>query len=331
MSMKSKSVVVTPKFFDEATIRFLEKSDLSVTVPDFPEGKNDATATEAELIAVLSEADAWIVGHSTVTLSLLRSLPRLKAIARRGVGYEKIDLKAAVETGKVVTIAVGGNEESVADRTLALMLSAAHRIRESQQQLIDGTGTILIGNDLYAKTVGVIGLGRIARNVIRRLKAFDTTLLATTPRPDHAYGKSMGVEYVGLEELLQRSDFVSLHAPFKPETRHLINADRLAMMKKDSFLINTGRGGLVDDRALLSALKEGRLGGAGLDVFESEVDPGLIEITKELVRLPNVVATPHSAASTHEGLRRTNAVAAKCVVSVLNGDTPPEDCLVVGG
>src|SRR5690606_23141865 len=130
--------------------------------------------------------------------------------------------------------------------TLALMLSAAHRIRESQEQLMDGPGAILLGSDLYAKTVGVIGLGRIARNVVKRLKGFDTTILVNTPRPSSDHGHSMGIEYVDLETLLQRSDFVSIHAPFTPETRHLINADRLAQMKSTAFLINTARGGLVD-------------------------------------------------------------------------------------
>lgn len=331
MGSKSRSVVITPKFFDETTIRFLEDRGCSVTVARFPEGKTDANASEEELASLLANADAWIVGHSRVTSSLLRSLPRLKIIARRGVGYEKVDLEAVMEAGKVVTIAAGGNEESVADRTLALMLAVAHRLRESQQQLIDGPGSILLGNDLYGKTVGIVGLGRIARNVIRRLKAFDVKIVVNTPRPTHVYGTSMGLEFVDLETLLQRSDFVSIHAPYKPETRHMINADRLALMKSSAFLINTARGGLVDDQALLAAIKKGRLAGAGLDVFESEMDPSLAAVTKELVRLPNVAATPHSGASTHEGLQRANAVAADCVIAVLNGEHPPQNCLIVGG
>ncbi|MCI0916654.1 phosphoglycerate dehydrogenase [Pseudomonas stutzeri] len=330
MLSNRKSVVVTPKFFDDVTTKFLEERGCAVTVARLPDDKTDAAATEAELISVLAQADAWIVGHANVTSSLLESLPRLKVIARRGVGYEKIDLDAAVRTGKVITIAAGGNEESVADRTLALMLAAAHRLRESQQQLTDGPGSILLGNDLYAKTVGIVGLGRIARNVIRRLRAFDTTILVNTPRPALVYGESMNIEYVELETLLQRSDFVSIHAPLRPDTRHLINADRLALMKENAFLINTARGGLVDDQALLAVLTAGHIAGAGLDVFESELDASLAEVTKELVRRPNVVATPHSGASTHEGLQRTNMVAASCVVAVLNGEIPPSKCLIAG-
>ncbi|TBU79329.1 hydroxyacid dehydrogenase [Pseudomonas daroniae] len=323
--MKRKSVVITPKFIDDSTIRFLEAHDCEVVVAEFADGRTDANATEEELISLLAHADAWIVGHARVTLSLLQSLPRLKVLARRGVGYERIDLDAAVDAGKFVTIAAGGNEESVADHTLALMLAVAHRLRESQQQLLDGPGSILIGHDLYAKTVGIVGLGRIARQVIKRLRAFDTTILVATPQPAIA---DAGIEYVDLETLLQRSDFVSVHAPLKPDNRHLIDARRLTLMKSSAFLINTARGGLVDDRALLAALKEGRLAGAGLDVFESESDPGLAEVTKELVRLPNVVATPHSGASTHEALQRTNAIAASCVVALLAGTQPPRGCLV---
>lgn len=326
--MNKRVVVVTPNFFDAATIGFLEEQGCSVVLAMLPNGKSDAAATEEELIAVLAEADAWIVGHANVTSSLLQALPRLKVIARRGVGYERVDVDAACKSGKVVTIAAGGNEESVADRTLGLMLATAHRFRESQQQLIDGPGSILIGHDLYGKTVGLVGLGRIAQHVVKRLRGFETTLLVSTPRPTFAYGKAMNIEYVELDTLLQRSDFVSLHAPLTPATKHLVDATGLARMKRSAFLINTARGGLVDDRALLEALNEGRIAGAGLDVFESESDPGLAWVTNELVRLPNVIATPHSGASTHEGLQRTNLVAANCVVSVLGGEVPPPGCQV---
>ncbi|TRO40769.1 hydroxyacid dehydrogenase [Pseudomonas sp. ALS1279] len=328
MSRDKRLVVVTPKFFDDSTISFLEEHGCSVVIAKLPNGKSDAAATEEELLSVLSDADAWIVGHANVTLSLLQALPRLKIIARRGVGYERVDLDAAAKTGKVVTIAAGGNEESVADRTLGLMLATAHRFRESQQQLIDGPGSILIGNDLYAKTVGLVGLGRIAQHVVKRLRAFETTILVSTPRPTFVYGKAMNIEYVDLDTLLQRSDFVSLHAPLKPSTKHLIDARRLGLMKSSAFLINTARGGLVDDRALLDSLNKGRIAGAGLDVFESESEPGLAWVTQELVRLPNVIATPHSGASTHEGLQRTNLIAANCVVSVLGGEEPLPGCLV---
>nr|WP_256675527.1 phosphoglycerate dehydrogenase [Pseudomonas sp. ALS1279] len=328
VSRDKRLVVVTPKFFDDSTISFLEEHGCSVVIAKLPNGKSDAAATEEELLSVLSDADAWIVGHANVTLSLLQALPRLKIIARRGVGYERVDLDAAAKTGKVVTIAAGGNEESVADRTLGLMLATAHRFRESQQQLIDGPGSILIGNDLYAKTVGLVGLGRIAQHVVKRLRAFETTILVSTPRPTFVYGKAMNIEYVDLDTLLQRSDFVSLHAPLKPSTKHLIDARRLGLMKSSAFLINTARGGLVDDRALLDSLNKGRIAGAGLDVFESESEPGLAWVTQELVRLPNVIATPHSGASTHEGLQRTNLIAANCVVSVLGGEEPLPGCLV---
>ncbi|WP_277374418.1 phosphoglycerate dehydrogenase [Pseudomonas sp. AA-38] len=328
MSRDKRLVVVTPKFFDDATISFLEDHGCSVVLAKLPDGKADAAATEEELVSVLADADAWIVGHANVTLSLLQALPRLKVIARRGVGYERVDVDAAQKTGKVVTIAAGGNEESVADRTLGLMLATAHRFRESQQQLIDGPGSILIGHDLYGKTVGLVGLGRIAQHVVRRLRAFETTILVSTPRPTCTYGKAMNIEYVDLDVLLQRSDFVSLHAPLTPATNHLIDATGLARMKNSAFLINTARGGLVDDRALLASLKEGRIAGAGLDVFESESELGLAWVTNELVRLPNVIATPHSGASTHEGLQRTNLVAANCVVAVLGGEQPPAGCLV---
>lgn len=331
MVNQRKLLVVTVKHFDCATVDYLAARGIAVVVHPWPAGKTDADATQAELTALLADADAWIVGHARVTADLLESLPRLRIIARRGVGYEKVDIDAAVSGGKVVTIAAGGNEESVADHTLALMLSVAHRLGESHRQLIDGPGSILLGHDLYAKTVGLVGLGRIGRSVAKRLRAFDVTILATTPRPPRDLDATAAqIEFVDLDTLLQHSDFVSLHAPLKPETAHLIGATRLASMKRSAYLINTSRGGLVDDQALLAALQAGQIAGAGLDVFESELRPELAHVTQALVRLANVVATPHSGASTHEGLERTNRVAAHCVVAVLAGEQPPSGCVVAG-
>ncbi len=177
----------------------------------------------------------------------------------------------------------------------------------------------------------MVGLGRIGKSVVQRLSGFEATVLVATSRPDPAYAERTGVTFVDAASLLSRSDYVTLHAPFTPQTRHLINAESLATMKPSAFVINTGRGGLVSDADLLAALKSGRLGGAGLDVFESESDPGLQAVTDELIALPNVIAAPHTGASTREGLDRTNMIAARCVVAVLDGQAPPAECVVADG
>jgi len=326
-----RTVVVTQRFFDDETIAYLNSHRCEVRLAELPTGKADGELSEETLVQMLADADGWIVGHARVTRPLLSRLPRLQVIARRGVGHERVDTTAVADLGKVGAIAVGGNDACVADHALALMLAVSHRLRESQMQMNAGLWTILTGADLYRKTVGIVGLGRIGRGVVQRLQGFEARILAVTENPDEAWSQKMGVAHVGLGELLASSDVVSLHAPLTPATRMLIDAEALARMKPTAILVNTARGGLVDDAALLNALKAGRIAGAGLDVFLSESDPSCSSVTNELIALPNVVATPHSGASTREGLMRTNRIAAQCVVAVLEGGAPPPACVIADG
>ncbi|MES3021515.1 MAG: phosphoglycerate dehydrogenase [Pseudomonadota bacterium] len=332
---RHRTVVVSQRFFDADAIALLEAHGCRVKLADLPPGQADGALSEAALHALLADADAWIVGHASVSRTLLAGLPRLRVVARRGVGYERVDMDALRDLGKVGTVAVGGNDACVADHTLGMMLALGHRLRESQRQMEGGDWAILPGRDLYRKTVGIVGLGRIGRGVVQRLLGFEATILVATPRracgPLNPAGGANRLSYVGLETLLEQSDYVSLHAPLTTETRRMIDANALARMKPGAFLVNTSRGGLVDDAALLQALESGHLGGAGLDVFESETDPALLGVTKKLLGLPNVVATPHAGASTREGLERTNMLAARCVVGVLDGTALPPDCLIADG
>jgi D-3-phosphoglycerate dehydrogenase len=331
MISAGRRVVVTQRFFDDATISYLESEGCEVVQAELPPGQADGQLGHEQLVAVLEGAAGWIVGHARVTRELLAALPDLRIVSRRGVGYERVDLEAARALGKVVCIAAGGNDESVADHTVALMLAVGHRFRETQDKMIHGNWSILVGRDLFRQTVGIIGLGRIGRGVVRRLRGFEAEILVHDPGRDEAFAAENAVRHVDLETLLARSDYVSIHAPLSPDTRFLINAAALARMKPTSYLINAARGGLVDDYALLEALKAGRLAGAGLDTFMSESDPDWKPITQELLELPNVVATPHAAASSREGLDRTNMVAASCVVDVLEGRDPPRACVVADG
>lgn len=327
----NRRIVVTQRFFDRATIDYLEAAGCEVVQAELPEGQADGNLSHDELVARLRGAAGWIVGHARVTRELLTALPELQVVSRRGVGYDRVDLSAARDLGKVVCIAVGGNHESVADHTIALMLAVGHRFRETQGNMIAGNWSILLGNDLYRKTVGIIGLGRIGRSLVRRLSGFEAEVLAYSDVVDADYAAAAGVRHVSLDELLARSDYVSVHAPLTEATRHIVGRDALAQMKPTAFLINAARGGLVDDAALLDALREGRLAGAGLDVFLSEADPALKPVTEALLALPNVIATPHAAASSREGLDRTNMVAARCVVAVLDGGDPAPECVVADG
>lgn len=329
--MAGGRVVVTQRFFDDASVDVLTAAGCSVEIAALPAGKADGDLGHDELVALLKGAEGWIVGHARVTADLQAALPALRVISRRGVGYDRVDLQAAGRLGKVVCIAAGGNDASVADHAIALMLSVSRRFRESQNNMLAGNWSILMGRDLYQKTVGVIGLGRIGRSLVQRLKGFEAKILVHGGRADPAYERDARLVRTDLHTLLSESDFVSIHAPLTPETRFMIDEAALARMKPGAFLINTARGGLVDDRALLASLKSGHLGGAGLDTFMSEADPSYREVTQELIALPNVIATPHSAASSREGLDRTNMVAAMCVVDVLAGRTPPAQCVVADG
>lgn len=326
-----RRVVITQRFFDPASTSHLEAAGCEVVIADLPPGQADGGLSHDQLVDLLQGAHGWIVGHARVTRQLLTALPDLAIISRRGVGYERVDLEAARDLGRVVTIAAGGNDASVADQAIGMMLSVGHRFREAQIQMIDGKWSILMGTDLYRKTVGVIGLGRIGRSVVKRLSGFEAEVLVATSRPDPDYAAQTGVRFVDTPELLASSDYVTLHAPLTPATRHLLNDETLASMKPGAFVINTARGGLVSDKALLEALRSGHLGGAGLDVFESESDPAMQPVTDALIALPNVVAAPHAGASTREGLDRTNMIASRCVVAVLEGRDPPAECVVADG
>ena len=326
-----RRVVVTQRLFDTATIAYLEAQGCEVALADLPPGKGDGDLTREELETLLAGAAGWIVGHARVTRELLAALPELRIVSRRGVGYERVDLEAARELGKVVAIAAGGNDASVADHAIALMLAVGRRFRESQARMLAGDWTILTGSDLYRKTVGVVGAGRIGRSVVQRLRGFEAQILVHSRRQDEAWAAENGVTYADMPAVLARSDYLTLHAPLTSDTRLLIDAAAMAAMKPGGIVINTARGGLVDDRALLEALTRGHLGGAGLDTFASESDPDFRPVTDALLALPNVVATPHAAASSREGLERTNMVAACSVVAVLNGKDPAEGCVVADG
>jgi len=328
--MSNRRVLVTQRFFDDATIRYLRDNGCAVSIAEFAPGQADGGLSHDDLVNLLDGFAGWIVGHAHVTRELLKALPALKVISRRGVGYDRVDLDAARDLGRVVCIAAGGNDASVADHTIALMLAVGHRFRETQTRMIEGDFSILTGRDLFESTVGIVGMGRIGRSLAERLQGFRCRILAVSGR-DLPPGVAPNVEITNLDTLTSESDYISVHAPLTAETRFMFDAERIAQMKPSSFLINTARGGLVDDRALLAALKAGTIAGAGLDVYVSEIDPTYKPVTEELVRLPNVIATPHAAASTVEGLARTNMVAARSVVAVFDGGTPLAACVVADG
>src|ERR1700687_1370207 len=327
----NRTVLATATFFDEAAIAFLQAHNCEVVLSGMSPGTPDTSLSRERIFELLRNANAWIVATAPVSREMLETFPNLRVIAKRGVGYDQIDVAAAKELGRVVTYAPGGNGPSVADHTIALMLAVAKRLCEFRELMRAGNWSVQPVTELYQKTVGLVGFGRIGRGVAQRLKGFETTILAFDEKPDLEYAKANGILFVDLPYLLRESDYVSLHLPLTPFSRNLINEAALSSMKETAILVNTARGGLVDEAALLRALRAGKIAGAGLDVLLGEQDPAWRSVADELMSLPNVVVTPHVAGASREGLSRGNLLAAQGVVAVLDGGTPAAECLVVDG
>lgn len=253
----------------------------------------------SDLAADLTDADALVVRSTTkVTQELIAAAPRLRAIARAGSGVDNVDVAAASARGIVVMNAPGANSISVAELTMALMLSLARKIPAADASMKQGKWDkrSLLGEEIRGKTLGLAGLGRIGQEVARRARSFDMKVIAHDPFISGHIARDFRIELVTLDELCARADFLSLHMPATPETRHIFNAERFAASKKGLRIINTARGELIDEAALADAIAAGQIGGAALDVFQAEPTTD-----HRLQMLPQVVATPHIAAATREG------------------------------
>ena len=243
--------------------------------------------------------------------------PQLKVIGQFAVGFDNIDLRAAAQRRIIVTNTPGVLSEATAELTVALIYAAARRIIEADKLMRSGNfqgwaPLMLLGNDLSGKVLGLVGLGRIGQAVARRMQHMK--ILYYDANRNEQAERDSGLEYCELDYLLRTSDFVSIHVPLTSGTRHLIDADRLRLMKKTAYLINTSRGPVVDEVALVEALKSGRLKGAALDVYENEpqMTPGLAELT-------NVVLAPHIGSATEEARSAMSELAAKNIMAVLSG------------
>lgn len=324
-------VLFSQRFLDPGTREMARRHGIDLVELDLPAGASDASLDRNELAGHLAGTFGWIVGHVRIDDDLLASIPDVKVIARRGVGYDKVDIAAAKARGRVVTIARGGNEETVADQAVALMLAVGRRFPEGMETLRQGQWKIPVGTDLYRKTVGLVGLGAIGSAVARRLAGFGCRILCLA-RPGSIGGTAAdGIARVDLDTLLAESDYLSLHAPLNAATRGLIGRNALARMKPGAILINTARAELVDEPALLEALEAGQVAGAGLDLLRAETDPAARETAARLIAHPRVVVTPHSAGSTAEALARSNAIALQTIIDVLEGRDPDPACVVVDG
>jgi glyoxylate reductase len=257
--------------------------------------------------------------------------PQLKMVANYAVGFDNVDLKEAARRGIVVTNAANPLiSETVAEHAIALMFALAHRIVETDRFMRAGKykawgPELLLGTDLIGKTIGIVGAGAIGQNIVRRLHdGFGMDIVYNDVKRNPTLEARTKAKFLSLPDLLQTSDFVSLHVPLLPATRHLIGAKELRMMKKTAFLINTARGPVIDERALIAALKKGQIGGAGLDVYECEPFIACTpRDTREIRALQNVVVTPHTASATLETRQAMSRTAAENILAFVSGKRPP--------
>ena len=315
---KKPAVLVTKRIYEEA-IEFLKKH-VEVEYVNSDDG-----LPAGELLARLRDKQG-VVSQLTdkFTAEVIHALDGIRVISNVAVGFDNIDVPAATRRGILVTNTPDVLTGTTADFAFALLLAAARRVVEGDRLVRSGEWTkwridLLVGQDVHHRTLGILGMGRIGQAVARRGLGFEMRILYHDARRAAAQvEKELSLEFVEQDRLLREADFVSLHVPLLPETNHLIGAEQLRMMKPTAILVNTSRGAVVDEEALAEALEQRLIAGAGIDVFEREpqVHPGLL-------KLQNVVLTPHIASASVETRRKMSTMAAENVVAALEGRRPP--------
>jgi phosphoglycerate dehydrogenase-like enzyme len=309
-----KILITTTKFPEAADYvrAFLRDHACELIEHDFYRG-----IPRAEQLRLVADADGYITHLEPVDEEVFAAAPRLRVVSAGGVGYDHIDLDAATRHGVAVCICAGCNNHAVSELALGMMLALARQILPADHAVREGGWPRLVGPELWGKTLGIVGLGRVGKSVALIGRGLGMRVLATDIQWDVTFANEHQISYVPLPRLLRESDFVSLHCPLTPQTRGLMNAGRLAQMKPTAYLINTARGPIVEESALVAALRAGRIAGAGLDVFETEPHP-----ENPYVAFPNVVLAPHLGGATAEATERSLELALLNVTQVLTGGEP---------
>ncbi len=301
-------VLITETLAEEG-VRRLNEAGLAVDIK--------VGLSSGELSSIVSSYDALIIrSATTITKEIIDKASSLKVIGRAGVGVDKVDLEAATRRGIIVMNTPGGNAISAAEHTMAMILSLSRNIPQANNSFRSRKWerSRFIGTELYEKTLGIIGLGRVGSEVAKRALAFGMEIVAYDPFISEEKLRGLKVKLTHLEDLLKCADYISIHAPLKSETHHLIREQEFRMMKKGVRIINCARGGIIDEDALFRAIKEGRIQGAALDVYEREpaYDTALIE-------LDSVIFTPHLGASTREAQTQVSIQIADQIIDALKG------------
>ncbi|MDQ7849252.1 MAG: phosphoglycerate dehydrogenase [Armatimonadota bacterium] len=314
--MPRATVLVTARMFGRmggAAPRRLEAAGYHLRYPS----DRNRPPQQDELRGLLEGVEAVIAGVEPWTADLMEAAPALRLICRFGVGYDSVDLQAATRRGILVAITPATNHVAVAEHTMGLILAVLRRLPLQDARAKRGEWVPEPGPELRGRTLGVVGLGRIGREVADLARAFGMRVVACEIAPDEAFVTSRGITLVDLRTLLREADVVTLHVPLTAATRRLIDATALRTMKRGSYLINTARGGLVDEAALYDALTSGHLAGAGLDVTDPEPPADW-----RLARLPQVVMTPHAAGLSTDAIARMEEAAVETTLAVLRGELP---------
>jgi phosphoglycerate dehydrogenase-like enzyme len=324
MPQRSPVVLVCqPLLFQKSGVyrKILEGAGLEVRYPRV----GGAVLTESQLAEDLSGVHATIASTEPYTEAILRGATNLRVVARTGVGYDAINVPAATERGVVVACTPGTNHDAVAEHTFALLLAVAKRVIPLHAEVSGGGFRRKPSISLRGKTLGLIGFGRIGRAVARRAAAFDMKVVAADPFVKIAEASGENVELTSLDSLLSRSDIVSIHAAATEENQRLIRRETLALMKPGAIILNTSRGTLIDEAALVEALQSGKVAAAGLDVFEREPPAG-----SPLLSAPNVVLSPHLAGIDEQAFVDMANMAAQTIADLYQSRWPAER-LVNGG
>ena len=310
------NLLISARSFGFASNRALDElnkiSGLSIEKP-----VHELAFNEDRMITLVPGVDAVIVGTDKLTSRVIEKADRLKFITKHGVGVDNVDIQAASDAGILVTNMPGINDQAVADMTMGLILALSRGICLVNMRIKNHDWSKLLAHDVSGKMLGVIGTGNIGREVIKRARAFDMRIAAYDAFPDYSTASDLGFEYVELDELLSSSDIVSVHVPFLPETEDMITARELACMKPGVYIINTSRGGIINEPDLLAALKERVIAGAAIDVYQKSFPDH-----PEVYELENLIVTPHIAAYTSETLENMDMKLVEAYRMILRGELP---------
>ncbi len=273
--------------------------------------------TQEELIPLLKDCDGYIAGLDEITKKVLSQCGKLKVISRYGAGVDRVDLAAARENKIIVTNTPGVNAVAVAELAFGMILSLARKITFLDQKTRNGEWVRSTGMELKSKTIGILGLGAIGKDLARYAQGFSMNVMAYDPYINEAYAKENNITVASFEQVIESCDVISLHLPLTDKTRHLIDRDVIGRMKRGALLVNTSRGGIIDEDAAYEGLKDGHLGGLALDAFEAEPPK-----QSPLFQLENVVVTPHTGAHTKEATQNMADLAVENLIQVLSG----QDC-----